>query len=189
MIRPIVTRRVYLAGPDVFDPDQARIFAERREICRRYALEAIVPIDGQADTAASIYRSNVALLSGADGVIANITPFRGPHCDVGTAWEIGHAVARALPVVAFSATDAPLAARATRTMTLGTGVNVPGLRQAPAVANGIATINRLAPGRCIIGLGTGHTGVRMLGQRPMKLAPFREYLRVVRGLLRGEDVE
>jgi alkanesulfonate monooxygenase SsuD/methylene tetrahydromethanopterin reductase-like flavin-dependent oxidoreductase (luciferase family) len=68
-------------------------------------------------------------------------------------------------------------------------VNVPALRQAPAVANGIATINRLAPGRCIIGLGTGHTAVRMLGQRPMKLGPFREYVRVVRGLLRGGEVE
>ena len=82
-----------------------------------------------------------------------------------------------------------LAARDTRTIRLGTGVNVPGLRQAPAAANGIATINRIAPGRCIIGLGTGHTAVRMLGQRPMKLAPFREYVRVVRGLLRGEEVE
>ena len=82
-----------------------------------------------------------------------------------------------------------LAAQATRTMKLGTAVNVPGLRQAPAAANGIATINRLAPGRCIIGLGTGHTAVRMLGQRPMKLAPFREYVRVVRGLLRGEEVD
>ena len=82
-----------------------------------------------------------------------------------------------------------LAAQATRRITLGTGVNVPALRQAPVVANGIATINRLAPGRCIIGLGTGHTAVRMLGQRPMKLAAFREYVRVVRGLLRGEEVE
>jgi alkanesulfonate monooxygenase SsuD/methylene tetrahydromethanopterin reductase-like flavin-dependent oxidoreductase (luciferase family) len=82
-----------------------------------------------------------------------------------------------------------LAAQATRRITLGTGVNVPALRQAPAVANGIATINRLAPGRCIIGLGTGHTAVRMLGQRPMKLAPFRDYIRVVQGLLRGEEVD
>ena len=82
-----------------------------------------------------------------------------------------------------------LAAQATRRITLGTAVNVPGLRQAPAAANGIATINRLAPGRCIIGLGTGHTAVRMLGQRPMKLAAFRDYVQVVRALLRGDDVE
>ena len=66
---------------------------------------------------------------------------------------------------------------------------MPGLRLAPAVANGIATINRLAPGRCIIGLGTGHTGMRMLGQKPMRLAPFREYVRVVRALLDGDEAE
>ncbi len=76
-----------------------------------------------------------------------------------------------------------LAAQATRRMRLGTGVNVPGLRLAPASVNGMATINRLAPGRCFIGLGTGHTGMRMLGQKPMKLAPFREYVQVVKALL------
>jgi len=73
-------------------------------------------------------------------------------------------------------------------MRLGTGVAVPPLRLAPVTANGIATINRLAPGRCFLGLGTGHTGLRMLGRKPMKLAPFREYVQVVRGLLRGEEV-
>jgi 5,10-methylenetetrahydromethanopterin reductase len=82
-----------------------------------------------------------------------------------------------------------LAARETRTIKLGTGVAVPGLRLAPVAANGIATINRLAPGRCFLGLGTGHTGMRMLGQRPMRLGPFREYVQVVRGLLRGEEVD
>jgi 5,10-methylenetetrahydromethanopterin reductase len=82
-----------------------------------------------------------------------------------------------------------LAACQTRAMRLGTGVNVPGLRLAPAAANGIATINRLAPGRCFISLGTGHTGMRMLGQKPMRLGPFREYVRVVRALLDGEEVD
>lgn len=81
-----------------------------------------------------------------------------------------------------------LAAQATRTMRIGTGVAVPGLRLAPVAANGIATINRLAPGRCFLGLGTGHTGMRLLGRKPMKLAPFREYVEVVRALLRGEEV-
>ncbi|MBT6275473.1 MAG: LLM class flavin-dependent oxidoreductase, partial [Chromatiales bacterium] len=66
-----------------------------------------------------------------------------------------------------------LAAQATRTMRLGTGVNVPGLRLAPVAANGIATINRIAPGRCFIGLGTGHTAMRTLGHKPMRVAPFR----------------
>jgi alkanesulfonate monooxygenase SsuD/methylene tetrahydromethanopterin reductase-like flavin-dependent oxidoreductase (luciferase family) len=82
-----------------------------------------------------------------------------------------------------------LAAQHTRTIRLGTGVNVPGLRLAPVAANGIATINRLAPGRCVMGLGTGHTGVRLLGQKPMRLAMFREYVQQIRGLLRGDEVE
>jgi len=82
-----------------------------------------------------------------------------------------------------------LAAHQTRTIRLGTGVNVPGLRLAPVAANGIATINRLAPGRCFMSLGTGHTGMRLLGQRPMRLGPFREYVQAVRGLLKGEDIE
>jgi alkanesulfonate monooxygenase SsuD/methylene tetrahydromethanopterin reductase-like flavin-dependent oxidoreductase (luciferase family) len=82
-----------------------------------------------------------------------------------------------------------LAAQATRRMRLGTGVNVPALRLAPAAANGIATINRLAPGRCFIGFGTGHTGLRLLGRKPMRLAPFKEYVEVVKRLLRGEEVD
>ncbi|MGE3537578.1 MAG: LLM class flavin-dependent oxidoreductase [Candidatus Tectimicrobiota bacterium] len=82
-----------------------------------------------------------------------------------------------------------LAAQQTRTMRLGTGVNVPGLRLAPVTANGIATINRLAPGRCFISLGTGHTAMRTLGHKPMRLAPFRDYIRVVRALLNGEEVD
>jgi 5,10-methylenetetrahydromethanopterin reductase len=82
-----------------------------------------------------------------------------------------------------------LAAQQTRTMRIGTGVNVPGLRLAPVTANGIATINRLAPGRCFISLGTGHTAMRMLGQKPMRLKPFRAYIQVVRALLNGEEVD
>ena len=82
-----------------------------------------------------------------------------------------------------------LVAQATRTMRIGTGVAVPGLRLAPVAANGIATINRLAPGRCFIGLGTGHTGMRLLGHTPMKLAPFRTYVEVVQRMLRGDEVE
>ena len=82
-----------------------------------------------------------------------------------------------------------LAAQQTRHMRLGTGVNVPGLGLAPVVANGIATINRLAPGRCFIGLGTGTHRHAHAGQKPMRLAPFREYVRVVRKLLGGEEAD
>ena len=82
-----------------------------------------------------------------------------------------------------------LAAQQTRTIRLGTGLIVPALRQAPVVASGIATINRLAPGRTFLGMGTGNTAMRTLGQRPMPIARFSEYVKVVQALLRGEEVE
>ena len=82
-----------------------------------------------------------------------------------------------------------LAAQQTRTIRLGTGVAVPGLRLAPVAANGIATINRLAPGRTFMGIGTGNTAMRTMGQRPMGVKAFAEYIRVVRALLRGEEVD
>ena len=82
-----------------------------------------------------------------------------------------------------------LVAGKTKHMRLGTGVAVPGLRSAPDTANAIATINRLAPGRTFLGIGTGNTAMRTLGQRPMRIQPFAEYIRVVSGLLNGEEVD
>ncbi len=79
-------------------------------------------------------------------------------------------------------------AMSTRTIQVGSGVAVCGMRLAPEAANGIATINALAPGRTFAIFGTGNTAMRMLGQRPMGAKALREYVRVVRGLLHGEEV-
>lgn len=106
-------RSVYLAGPDVFHPDHAEIFAGRAALCRNYGLEPLIPLDKDATTPLEIFESNVRLLDSCDAVVANITPFRGPHCDVGTAWEIGYAVARSRPVFGFSEESATLLQRVT----------------------------------------------------------------------------
>src|SRR2546428_12941115 len=82
-----------------------------------------------------------------------------------------------------------LAAQATKRIKIGTGVAIPGTRIAPVTAHSIATINQIAPGRVFLGIGTGHTAMRVMGQHPMRIKDFREYLRVVRGLLNGESVE
>ena len=82
-----------------------------------------------------------------------------------------------------------LAAQQTRKINLGTGVSVSGTRIAPVTANSIATINRLAPGRTFLGVGTGNTAMRLMGHKPHKLKEFADYLRVLHGLLRGEEVE
>jgi alkanesulfonate monooxygenase SsuD/methylene tetrahydromethanopterin reductase-like flavin-dependent oxidoreductase (luciferase family) len=82
-----------------------------------------------------------------------------------------------------------LAAWHTSRIRLGTGVAVAGTRLAPVTAHSIASINRIAPGRVFLGLGTGHTAMRLMGQDPVPVGEFRDYLRVVRGLLDGEEVE
>jgi len=82
-----------------------------------------------------------------------------------------------------------LAAVNTRRIRIGTGVAITGTRIAPVTAHSIASINRLAPGRVFLGIGTGHTAMRVMGQDPMPLREFREYLRVVRELLAGRAVD
>lgn len=82
-----------------------------------------------------------------------------------------------------------LAAHHTSRIRLGTGVAIAGTRLAPVTAHSIASINKLAPGRTYLGIGTGHTAMRIMGGRPVKAKAFRDYLRVLRGLLQGQEVE
>ena len=82
-----------------------------------------------------------------------------------------------------------LAAKETSRIRLGTGVAIAGTRIAPVTAHSIASINQLAPGRTFLGIGTGHTAMRVMGMDPMPIKAFRDYLRVVRSLLDGDEVE
>ena len=82
-----------------------------------------------------------------------------------------------------------LAAANTQRIRIGTGVAITGTRIAPVTAHSIGSINQLAPGRTFLGIGTGHTAMRVMGQDPMGVKAFREYLRVVRALLAGEAVD
>src|SRR5688500_1611642 len=82
-----------------------------------------------------------------------------------------------------------LAAQNTKRIHLGTGVAIPGTRIAPVTAHSIASIQQLAPGRAFLGIGTGHTAMRVMGMDPMPVKEFREYLRVLRTLLQGGEVE
>ena len=79
-------------------------------------------------------------------------------------------------------------ALATKTIKIGSGVLVCGMRLAPEAASGIATINALAPGRTYAIIGAGNTAMRMMGLRPTGAKAMREYVRVVKALLRGEEV-
>lgn len=82
-----------------------------------------------------------------------------------------------------------LAARATQRLRIGPGTAICGTRIPPVHVAAMATLNRLAPGRVFLGIGTGNTAMRSMGQRPMRIAAFTEYLRVLAALLRGETVD
>lgn len=79
-----------------------------------------------------------------------------------------------------------LAARQTSRLRIGPGTAICGTRIPPVQVAAVATLNRVAPGRVFLGIGTGNTAMRSMGQRPMRIADFAEYLRVLAALLRGE---
>ena len=81
-----------------------------------------------------------------------------------------------------------LAAQNTSRIKLGTLVAIPSNRLAPVTAAAAASINKIAPGRVIVGLGTGYTGRNTMGLPALTMDAFEEYARQVKGLLNGEDV-
>ena len=81
-----------------------------------------------------------------------------------------------------------LAAANTSRIKLGTGVLIPTNRIAPMAACGFGTLNQIAPGRIIFGVGTGFTGRNTMGQKAMPQKAMREYIHLVRALLKGEAV-
>ncbi len=101
-----------------------------------------------------------------------------------SAWFYDTQMLSADPFVAMGA-----AAVKTSRIRLGTGVLIPSNRIAPVTANAFASLNKLAPGRVDMGLGTGFTGRRAMGLGAMTLKAFEEYVRVMLALLAEETVE
>jgi nucleoside 2-deoxyribosyltransferase len=104
--------RIYLAGPDVFFPNALEIGDAKKRICTQYGFEGVFPLDAefgivsnqgsQADTGHNIFDLMVGLMDSCDLVIANLTPFRGPSMDVGTAIEIGYMYGCGKPVFGYT---------------------------------------------------------------------------------------
>ena len=101
--------RVYLAGPDVFRTDAVAVGETKKAVCARLGFEGVFPMDtvpgaqprDEGDPR-SIYDACVAHMDRCDALVADVTPFRGPSMDVGTAFEMGYAAARGLPVFGYS---------------------------------------------------------------------------------------
>ena len=105
--------KIYLAGPEVFFPDPRKEGERLKSICRQYGFEGIFPLDDDLDTdglenweiADAIFGANIEKIEDCAAVVANMTPFRGPGMDAGTAFEIGYAYSEGKLIVGWSADD------------------------------------------------------------------------------------
>jgi len=78
---------------------------------------------------------------------------------------------------------------ATKTIEVGTAVLVPNLRHVMTTASAIATIERMAPGRLSVGVGTGFTARMVLGKKALSWATTRTYIEGLHTLLHGGIAE
>jgi len=109
-------RRIYLAGPEVFLPDAREIGARKRAICERHGLIGVFPGDqeGAPDPGQPPSEQGLAVsqavehtMRGCDAMIVNLTPFRGPSADAGSAYEMGFMRALGRPIFAYSNDERP----------------------------------------------------------------------------------
>ena len=100
---------VYLAGPEVFLPHAVEVGRLKKEACARHGLVGLFPFDNEVGDVpegqrvdALIYRANVAMMRRAHCAVLNLTPFRGPGADGGTAFELGFMAALGKPVFGYA---------------------------------------------------------------------------------------
>jgi nucleoside 2-deoxyribosyltransferase len=112
--------RVYLAGPEVFLPAAREIGAAKVARCSAAGLVGLFPLDQELNAghltpgaqARAIALANEELMRSADGLIANLTPFRGVSADSGTAFEVGFMRALGRPVFGYTTSSDDYHARA-----------------------------------------------------------------------------
>jgi nucleoside 2-deoxyribosyltransferase len=102
-------KTIYLAGPDVFEPDALEQGERLKALCADFGLEGLFPLDNVIEdfdqphqTAEAIRKANLDLIRRADIVMANLNPFRGFEPDSGTVYEVGFAEALGKPVFSYA---------------------------------------------------------------------------------------
>ena len=104
----MITPLIYLAGPGVFRKDAADYGHQLQRKCQARGLRGLWPLYGEVDdqtpiaTAFAIRKANVGMIERCQAVVADISPFRGPNMDPGTAYEIGFADALCKPIFTWS---------------------------------------------------------------------------------------
>ena len=79
-----------------------------------------------------------------------------------------------------------LAAQATTTLGLGTGVTNPVTRHPAATASAIASVQLLSNGRAVLGIGRGDSALFRIGQEPASRRVLERYIVRLQSYLRGK---
>jgi len=95
-------KAVYFAGPDIFSPDYPQTMNKIKELCTSVGLSPLLPGDLELNSLEAISQHNLSLIDQADGIIANLNPFRGViEPDSGTVFECAYAFAKGKPVIGY----------------------------------------------------------------------------------------
>ncbi len=92
---------------------------QKKALCRKYGFVGVFPLDTEIETQGKAPREigfcisslNEQLIRTCNFIIANLTPFRSPSADVGTAYEIGYAHALGKKVFAYTNIAVPFTKR------------------------------------------------------------------------------
>jgi len=101
-------KKIYLAGPDVFEKDAIAQGEALKKLCNDFGFEGLFPLDNvikedsPVKMAESIRLANIELIHQADIIMANLASFRGFEPDSGTVYEVGFAEALGKPVFGYS---------------------------------------------------------------------------------------
>lgn len=89
-------KKIYIAGPDVFESNSIEIGKNLVKMCQKYGYEGLYPLDNVVDfsqnkhkIAQDIFDANISMIQEADIIIANLNSFRGKEPDSGTVFECG----------------------------------------------------------------------------------------------------
>jgi alkanesulfonate monooxygenase SsuD/methylene tetrahydromethanopterin reductase-like flavin-dependent oxidoreductase (luciferase family) len=82
-----------------------------------------------------------------------------------------------------------LCALNTSKVKLGTAVTNPYTRDPSVTANSILTAYEVAPGRIILGIGTGDSAVRCIDSKPRPVKEVESAVNTIRNLVEGREIE
>jgi nucleoside 2-deoxyribosyltransferase len=119
-------KRIYLAGPEVFLANAKEVGEQKKTLCRKYGFEGVFPLDNEVDAknksakevGLCISEVNENLIRTCGILIANITPFRGPSVDAGTAYEMGFVHALGKKVFAYTNVVVPFTERTIKALNM-----------------------------------------------------------------------